>query len=242
MKNILITGASSGIGRQLALDYSSAGNKVYAVARSKNKLLELKKEASGELDTIVTDISLRSKVVEEFSKLKDLDIVILNAGTCEYVDIENFNSKLFERVFNVNVFGTVYCIEALLPKIKKGGQLVIVSSMARLLPFTRSEAYGSSKAAVDYIAKSLAVDCEGCGITVHTVSPGFVKTPLTDKNNFSMPFLVSVSEASRIIKKALQQGKRNISFPKRLGWILTLCSLLPANLQRHICVIMRGKI
>ena len=139
----------------------------------------------------------------------------------------------------MNFFGVVYSVEALLPKMKKGGQIAIVGSQARLLPFTRSEAYGSSKAAVDYFSKSLSVDLSERDITVHSIDPGFVKTPLTDKNDFSMPFLVTVEEASEAIIKSLLKGKLFISFPKSLSWILSVCSLLPYGIQRKISIYLK---
>ena len=239
---VLITGASSGIGRQLCLDYARQGYDVFAVARRKEVLQDLQSYGDGRITPVVADVSCKETVKAVFSQLPNFDIVILNAGTCEYVDIESFDSAMFERIFQVNFLGVVYCVEALLSKINRGGQLAIVSSQARYLPFTRSEAYGSSKAAIDYFTKSLAVDAEEeLGVTVHAISPGFVKTPLTDKNNFSMPFLVSVEVASQAIINGLTKKKREIIFPRSLYLILKVLSLLPVSWQHRICVKMKDQ-
>jgi NAD(P)-dependent dehydrogenase (short-subunit alcohol dehydrogenase family) len=239
MNNVLITGASSGIGQQLAKDYAKAGSRVYACARSKNSLNSLAEESAGTIIPIVVDVSAKDEIAESFNKVSSLDVIILNAGTCEYVDIDNFDSALFERVFQVNFFGVIYCVEILLPKLKKGGKIVIVGSMARLLPFTRAEAYGSSKAAIDYFTKSLSVDLSDRDISVISVDPGFVKTPLTDKNDFSMPFLVNVEYASTIIIKKISKGCLYITFPRRLSWVLSFCNRLPSHMQRKICIWMK---
>src|SRR5690606_9799706 len=123
----------------------------------------------------VTDAASTSERLRHYDQL---DLVILSAGVCEYVAIDSFNTALFERVYEVNIFGMLRCIEALLPNLSAGSQLVLVGSTARLLPFTRAEAYGSSKAAMHYIARSLQVDLSARGIAVQTVSPGFVKSPM----------------------------------------------------------------
>ena len=239
MDKVVITGASSGMGRQLAKDYAKTGFQVYACARSQKPLNTLAEESDGAIVPIVVDVSSKEEVAERFDQLSGIDVIILNAGTCEYVDINNFDSTLFERVFQVNFFGVIYCVEALLPKLNKGGKIVIVGSMARLLPFTRSEAYGSSKAAIDYFTKSLSVDLSDRDIKVISVDPGFVKTPLTDKNDFSMPFLVSVEYASKVIIEKVSKGSLFISFPRRLSWILSFCHLLPSRVQRKMCIWMK---
>lgn len=240
MKKVLITGASSGIGRQLARDYANLGNQVWVSARSESALQEVKKEFPSQIHLLPLDVTSKTDVEKSFEVLQKMDLVILNAGSCEYVDVESFDAQIFERVFNVNLMGVVNCTEVLLPRIKKGGQLAIVGSLARLLPFTRAQAYGGSKAAIHYYTKSLAVDVEeDYGITVHSVSPGFVKTPLTDKNDFQMPFLLEVEDASKRIISGLASKKADVSFPKRLAWTLKFCSLLPETLQHKIALKMK---
>ena len=163
------------------------------------------------------------------------DVVLLNAGTCEYVDIDHWDSALFRRVFDANVFGVVNCLEALLPQMQRGSQLVFVDSLARLLPFTRSQAYGSSKAALFYLAKTLEVDLKDRGIFVQTISPGFVKTPLTDKNEFAMPMQISADEAANSVMQCIARRTRTGYFPTVFATIIRALSSLPMSLQTALC-------
>ncbi|KFZ31981.1 short-chain dehydrogenase [Pseudidiomarina salinarum] len=229
--NILITGGTSGIGRQLAMDYAEAGHNVIVCGRTEAALHELQERYPKQIAGQQLDVTDAEATLQALRSYIDIDLVILSAGVAEYVDIENFNTALFERVYEVNVFGTVRCIEAVLPNLKRGSKLVIVGSTARLLPFTRAEAYASSKAALHYIARSLQVDLADRGIKVLTVSPGFVKTPMTDKNDFEMPMRVSVEFASKSIRRGIEKNKTDISFPRIFSFFLKFMALLPQRCQ-----------
>lgn len=163
-------------------------------------------------------------------------MAVLNAGTCEYLDIDEYDSSVIERNVVTNVVGTARSLDIALPAlrrtVKKGKQatLVIVSSSAWWFPFGRAEGYGASKAALTYFAQALRADLAREGIEVVVVSPGFVKTPLTDQNDFPMPFLVSAEDAANRIMTGLQKGKREIAFPKRFTWSLKLLGALPQGL------------
>lgn len=229
--NILITGATSGIGKQLTLDYAAAGHHVVACGRNQQALAELRNIDSSHIAGQQLDIAQADATVQALRSFTDLDVVILAAGVCEYLDIDNFEADLFARVFEVNVVGTMRCVEALLPNLKAGAKLVIVGSTARLLPFTRAEAYGGSKAAIHYITRSLQVDLAKRGIKVLHVSPGFVETPMTAQNDFEMPMKVSVEFASQAIRKGIEKNKIDITFPRMFGWFLKLASRLPQSWQ-----------
>ena len=191
---VLITGATSGIGLALAKQYQSSGEDVIACGRDKAKL-----EGLFNSDTACFDVTNKEQVLNACADLPTLDTVVLNAGDCEYFEsVIPFDSAMFERIININLIGIGYCLEALLPKIKPGGQLVLVSSSAHLLPFPKAEGYGASKAGLSYLAKTLRIDLAPHNISVTLVEPGFVKTPLTDQNSFSMPFLVEVESAAKI--------------------------------------------
>lgn len=207
---VLITGASSGIGRQLALDYAADGNQVIVCGRNDDALSELQKQYPEKISCSAFDITDKESAKASLKEVDNIDVAILCAGVCEYLDVKEFDADMFERVFKVNVFGTMNCVEALLPQFNDSARLVIVDSLARLLPFTKAQAYGGSKAAMHYIARSLEVDLKPKGIKVQTVSPGFVKTPMTDANDFEMPMRVDVEFASQAIIKALkgQAGHR----------------------------------
>lgn len=229
--NILITGATSGIGRQVALDYAAAGHHVVACGRTQEALTALEQAYPEHIQGCQLDISNRDQTLEALRAFTDIDVVILSAGVCEYLDIENFEAALFERVFNVNVIGTMNCVQALLPNLTAGSKLVFVGSTARLLPFTRAEAYAGSKAAIQYIARSLEVDLKPRHIKVLTVSPGFVETPMTDANDFEMPMKVSVEVASKAIRKGIENNTTDITFPTVFGWFLKFTSRLPQSWQ-----------
>jgi NAD(P)-dependent dehydrogenase (short-subunit alcohol dehydrogenase family) len=229
--NILITGATSGIGEQLARDYAAAGHQVIACGRNPKALQQLVDAYPAQITAQPLDVTDAVSTIASLRAYQQLDIVILSAGVCEYVDIDDFNSALFERVYEVNIFGMLRCIEALLPNLSAGNQLVLVGSTARLLPFTRAEAYGSSKAAMQYIARSLQVDLSKRGILVQTVSPGFVKTPMTAVNDFAMPMAVTVEFASHAIRKGISSKRTDITFPRIFGWLLKFLSRLPQAWQ-----------
>lgn len=229
--NILITGATSGIGEQLSRDYAAAGHHVIACGRNEQALQALVAAYPEQISAQPLDVTDATSTLERLGTYKQLDLVILSAGVCEYVAIESFNTALFERVYEVNIFGMLRCIEALLPNLNAGSQLVLVGSTARLLPFTRAEAYGSSKAALHYIARSLQVDLSPRGIIVQTVSPGFVKTPMTAVNDFAMPMAVTVEFASAAIRRGIAKRRTDITFPRLFGFILKVLSRLPQSWQ-----------
>lgn len=238
MKTILVTGATSGIGEAFAKHAAQQGHKVIACGRNQTAL-----ETLGKIDNISV---LRFDVTNEAETKAALlsaeaDIYVLNAGTCEYVDVEQFEPAMFERVFAPNFFGVVNSVAAILPGLKAGNQIVIVDSMARFLPFTRSQAYGASKAALHYFTKSLEVDLKDKNVFVQTVSPGFVKTPLTDKNDFDMPMIVTADEAAESMLRKILNGNASIYFPTMFGLILRFFNILPASVKRSLAYSMRSK-
>lgn len=226
--SVLITGASSGIGLALAKHYAKS-TKVIACGRNPEKIE--KHFAEFELVTrLCFDVSAKAQVLASAEQVQDLDILVLNAGDCEYMDtVLPFDSDKFERVVKVNLLGLGYCLEAFLDKLKPGGQLVIISSSAILTPFPRAQAYGSSKAAASYLARALAVDLVEHNIDVTLVEPGFVKTPLTDKNDFDMPFLVTLDRATEVITSGIEKRRSLVRFPSKLMFMLHLLACLPVK-------------
>lgn len=230
---ILVTGATSGIGRQVALDYANSGHQVWAVGRNEQALEELK---SLGLQTGQVDLTDSAASFAWFSTLDSIDLAILNAGTCEYIDMPNFDSALVQRVMRANVESLAISIEAVLPLLRRGSlpHLAVVGSSAAYLALPRAEAYGSSKAAVAYMVETLRIPLSKENIAVSLICPGFVKTRLTDLNDFPMPFRITPEEASNYIRKGLAQKKAEIHFPKRFTYILKLLSFLPRPLWNKI--------
>ncbi|MCF1426787.1 MAG: SDR family NAD(P)-dependent oxidoreductase [Shewanella sp.] len=231
---VLITGASSGIGAQLASDYLSQGWQVFACGRSHQRLVPL----AGSIP-LVFDVTVREGVQSAARRLtqllqgQKLDLLILNAGDCEYIDDPlYFDDRLFERIISTNLLSVGYCLNSFLPLLSPHGRLALMSSSATYLPLPRAEAYGASKAALNYLAKTLAISLashpqsRGTGVTL--ICPGFVRTPLTARNDFPMPMSVDVVWASRQIRQGLARGYREIHFPKKFTLLLKLLGCLPA--------------
>ncbi len=166
-----------------------------------------------------------------------LDIAFLNAGICEYVDVATFDSAVFERTMKTNFLSMVYGIEAMLPLLREGRQpqLIGMSSTVAYRGLPRAEAYGASKAAIKHLFESLQIDLQRDGIAVSVVCPGFVRTPLTDRNDFPMPFLVEVDEAARRIVDGIEARRPEIHFPKRFSIPFKLLALLPHRLYGALC-------
>ncbi|MGF1734530.1 SDR family NAD(P)-dependent oxidoreductase [Photobacterium satsumensis] len=230
-KQVLITGASSGIGKQLTIDYANEGWKVVGCGTNTERLKALK-DAHDNIEVIKFDITDNDEVHDKLSTLGSVpSLIILNAGTCEYIEHGKVDVALFRRVYEVNIFGLLNCIEALQSSFNDSTHLVVIGSTASYIPLPRAEAYGSSKAAVAYIANTLAIDLAQQGVKVSLVSPGFVKTPLTDKNDFVMPMLMSPEFASEKIREGISAGKKEIHFPLKFSFFLKLIALLPIRLQ-----------
>lgn len=228
-KNYWVLGASSGIGLQLATDLARLENHVIVSGRNATGLEQLKKQYPNHVTVLVFDLQSEDDfliVKKTLPELIDsLDGVIYCAGICEYVDDLHNNRALYRRVFTVNFFAAVDILELSIPLLKKSdtrGCFMGIGSLAAQAPFTRAQAYGASKAAFEYFMACQRIDLEPIGIDVCTVLPGFVKTPLTDKNDFKMPFLMSVDEASQIIIDGLAKRKKRIIFPKKLYWLLQI--------------------
>ncbi|GHA16891.1 SDR family NAD(P)-dependent oxidoreductase [Oceanisphaera arctica] len=229
MKRVLITGTNSGIGLQLARDYHRDGWQLVACGRNREKLEQALEGIDCEL--CVFDMLQPEPMQQAVSELSPLDLVILNAGNCEYIDdASQFDAELFARVVNANLIGTANCLAAMIPQIKQGGRVAVVSSSVTFLPLTRAEAYGASKAGLDYLTRTLGIDLAPHHIEVSLIRPGFVDTPLTRKNDFPMPGRVSPEQASAAIRKGLAKGKSEINFPFGFIMVLRLLSWLPHRL------------
>lgn len=231
-RTILITGATSGIGKSLVQEFISKGEQVIACGRSREKLDHLASAIPG-LITLCFDITDKAAIAKAIPKDLTIDWAILNAGDCEYVkDVMNFDSSLFARVINVNLLAPAYLAEALIPKINTGGRLAFVSSSVTHLPFPQAEAYGASKAGLDYFAKSLAIDLAPHNIGISLIHPGFVDTPLTKSNSFSMPMIIDSDDAAIRIREGLGRGQSMIAFPRRFIFVIRLLKLLPDRVWR----------
>jgi NAD(P)-dependent dehydrogenase (short-subunit alcohol dehydrogenase family) len=241
-KTAWITGASSGIGRALALALARRGVTVAASARSRDALEALAAEAGGDprnarilptpLD--VTDRAAVRAAAEAAIRVfrGPPDLAVLNAGTFEPMTAEAFDAARFRAQVEVNLMGTVHMLEGLLPAClaARRGHIAIVSSVAGYRGLPTGAAYGATKAALINLAESLKYDCDRAGVKLQIVNPGFVKTPLTDRNDFAMPHLMAVEDAVARMIAGLRSRRFEITFPRRFTWQLKLLRLLPYRL------------
>jgi short-subunit dehydrogenase len=245
--NIWLTGASSGIGEALAKQLTTHGHRLIVTGRRKEALDALVNQHPEQLLAAPADTTSRSDLdalKDSLGHFGDLDMAILNAGTCEYLEIAEYDSRVIEANMMTNVVGTARSLDIALPALRatrakgKPATLVIVSSSAWWFPFARAEGYGASKAALTYFAHALRADLAAEGIEVVVVSPGFVKTPLTDRNDFPMPFIISSEDAANRIVKGLEKGKTEIAFPRRFTWLLKALGALPQGLVDRMAASM----
>ena len=237
---IWITGAGSGIGEQLALLLAERGHTVIISGRDAGRLEAVATNIPDRIHPLPFDVTDASSCARTSDRLQMfapwLDCVILNAGTCEYVDPPTLDIPMFERVMATNFLGLVNSFNAALPLVRQAParpHLAGVASMASYVGFPRAEAYGSSKAAAVYLLNSLRTDF-GSWLDVTVINPGFVDTPMTRANDFPMPFLISSEEAARTIAARLPRRPLTLSFPRRLHWTLRLAQLFPALWYRRI--------
>ena len=231
-----VTGASSGIGRGVALELARRGWRVAATARRAGELEALAREAQGLKGSIaaypgdVTDAAAMEAVCAEIGQAHGpVALAFLNVGTYVPDRPGAFGGAGFRQTIEVNVFGTLHCLSPLLARMRARGkgQIAVNASVAGYGGLPRAAAYGASKAALINMAESLKIELANDGVTLQVVNPGFVRTPLTDENTFPMPFLVELDDAARRICDGFERGGFEITFPRRLSWILKALNLLP---------------
>lgn len=234
-KVVLITGASSGIGYSLSKLLFFEGTSVVLIARRKELLLKLKSLAvnQSKVEVIEADVTNNKEVEQAFHKTIEkfgrIDVAILNAGVSRRALVTNFQSRDAKKIFDVNVFGIIHFLELLIPNfIDKGnGMIVGVSSLADARGFAQSGFYCSSKSAATTLLESVRVELKPFNIKVLTVKPGFVKTPMTDKNEFYMPFMMNAEKAAKIILTGIKKEKKIIQFPLPVVISSQILKILP---------------
>ena len=232
-KNIWITGASSGIGKALAVKFSNEGWQVAASARRENLLSELSEKhkniQSFPLD--VTNIENCKKVFEEIiEKFKNIDICVFGTGMHDPKSEKKFNLEKVRKIMEVNYFGVMNSINAVHNYFneKKEGHIAIISSVAGYRGLPAAGAYCASKSALTSFTESLYFEMKRKNVRVSLVSPGFIKTPMTDQNDFPMPMIKSPEFAADKIYSGLVKKKSfEIHFPKMFTFIMKILRLLP---------------
>ena len=231
-KKIWITGASSGIGKALAEKFAAEGWKVAASARRKEILDEIAKHEN--IFSYPLDVTDQDQISNSFKKIiedfKELDLCVFSSGTYDPKLEQEINIKQNKFVMETNFFGVLHCIKAVEKyfKNKRNGHISIVSSIAAYRGLPNSSGYGPSKAALTNLTESLYFDFKKYNVRVSLVSPGFIKTPLTNKNEFPMPFIKSPEFAAKKMFNGLTKGKSfEIHFPKALTILLKFLRIIP---------------
>lgn len=242
-KTVLLTGASSGIGFAMANLLATYKINLILVSRRIDKLDKLKlslKNYPSHILTLKCDVTQKDEVQNAFYEIKKtfgfVDIAILNAGVGHRTKVTNYKSELAEETFGVNVLGMIYWIEQLLPDYVKNKKGIIagVSSLADNRGFAGSGFYSASKAAASIYLEGLRIELKKFNVKVLTVKPGFVKTPMTDKNEFPMPMMVSAEKAAKIILRGIKQEKRIIQFPLPIVLSSKFIGMLPGPVYEFL--------
>ena len=235
-KTIWITGGSTGIGKALALKFANEGWNVAISARRENLLKEIA-DTNANISSFPLDVTDKSKCKEVFEQIKkkfeNIDICFFSTGTWNPKKEKDIDVEQIEDVFKINFFGTLNSIKAVEEyfKNKKSGKIAIVSSIAGYRGLPNSTGYGPSKSALNNLAESLYFDFGRSNVRVCLVSPGFIKTPMTDKNDFKMPFLKTADYAAdKIYEGLVNKNIFEIHFPKSFTLILKFFSFLPSKL------------
>ncbi len=231
-----VTGASSGIGRALALELATRGRRVAVSARRAEALAALAQEAEtlpGQVIPLPLDITDQKAVSETLAKIErdlgPLAVAVLNAGVHIPTKAKALAPEDFRSLVELNLMGTLYCLAAAVEpmRARRRGQIAVVGSVAGYFGLPTAAGYGMTKAGLINMTQALQPELAAMGIKLQLVNPGFVKTPLTDRNRFPMPFLMPVDKAAARLLKGLESERFEIVFPWRLAALLRLLRALP---------------
>jgi|TARA_B110000263_G_scaffold123655_1_gene107522 short-subunit dehydrogenase len=231
-----ITGASKGIGRAIAIELASNGWTVAASGRNLdelNSLLNKDKECSGNIYIYPFDITDESLAKETLALIENehgpISLAILNAGTHNPVNGASLEIGNIKRVINTNLMGTINCLVPTLESFvgRRAGHIAVMTSLAGYRGLPTASAYGATKAALINMCEALRVEVEKSGVVISIISPGFVRTALTDLNSFPMPFLMEPKEAAKRIIRGLESRRFEIAFPRRFYFVMKILRILP---------------
>lgn len=241
---VWITGASSGIGRALALRQAKAGRRVVASARNAAALEALAAEAGPNLSALPLDTTdeaaCESAVAWIEAEIGPLGLAVLNAGTHMPTPAAKLAVAPFRKLVETNLMGTVHALVPALAamRARKSGAIAVVASVAGYGGLPTAAAYGATKAALINMCEALKPECDALGVKLQLVDPGFVRTPLTDRNPFPMPFLMELDDAVDALIAGLASDRFEIVFPRRFAFLLKLLNMLPYGL--YFRLVRRG--
>jgi short-subunit dehydrogenase len=242
-KVVLITGASSGIGRALALELGKRGARLGLTARRAPELSKVAEEVSragGQALVLPADVRSAAEINEVASRLREkfgrVDVLIANAGMSTTTAGTQLDAGEAGDVITINVIGVVNSVAAVLPDMLKRGEghLVAISSLASYRGMPKSGAYSASKAAVSTLFESLRVDLRRSGVSVTTIHPGFIRTPMTANRKKKLPFLLEVDDAACRIIRAVERRARTYAFPWQLASLVRVIKHMPGRLYDRL--------
>jgi len=229
-QRVWLIGASSGIGEATARLMMQRGARVALTSRNQDALIRL---AAGKAHVAPADVSDRASLKTAFDEVcaafGGIDVAIVNAGTHQPLRAWELDAESAEKLVQVNLVGAMNATALLAPYFAQrgAGRIAITASVAGYGGLPTGLVYGATKAALINFAETLYLDLAPKGVAVHLINPGFVKTPLTDLNDFTMPALIGVDEAAREILAGIERGEFEIHFPKRFTRLLKVLNLLP---------------
>ncbi len=228
-KRYWLVGASEGLGRAVAHALSRRGAEVIVSARSEDRLRELVEELPGKASHVRVDVSDSASVRKAAEEVGEIDGMVYLAGVYWPLGADEWDADKNEAMTDINYGGAVRSVGAVLPgMLKRGrGHIVLTGSLSGFRGLPGAVGYGASKAAVMYMAEAMHADLRGTGVRVQLVNPGFIKTRLTDKNDFKMPFLMEPEDAARHVVDHMGSDRFKHSFPWAFGTMFRASQFLP---------------
>jgi NADP-dependent 3-hydroxy acid dehydrogenase YdfG len=228
-KRYWLVGASEGLGRALAERLSAAGAEVILSARSADRLAEVAATLTGPSIAVPVDVADTASVRRAAEAAGQIDGVVFLAGLYWPMAAQDWNADQAETMCDVNFTGCARVMGAALPAMvaRGAGHVVITGSLSGFRGLPGAIGYGASKAGVMALAECMQADLRDSGIVVQVANPGFIRTRLTDKNSFSMPFLMEPAEAADHMFRHMQTNRFKVSFPTVFSWLFRLSQFLP---------------
>lgn len=235
-KRYWLVGASEGLGRAVAFHLSRMGVEVIVSARSADRLAELVAELPGKASFVPVDISDLASVEAAATEVGDIDGMVFLAGVYWPLPAQEWDAEKVEAMCDINFTGAARCVGAVLPKMvsRDAGHIVLTGSLSGFRGLPGATGYGASKAAVMYLAEGMHADLRDTGVDVQVVNPGFIKTRLTDKNDFKMPFIMDPDAAAQEMVEHMMTDNFKRSFPGLFASMFRISQFLPDWLYYRI--------